>query len=105
MDVTSLAALSESIGVGTGTKTDKTVTKNNTEAFSSLLNSAISMYSEADKLQKNAETAEMNFAMGYSSNTHDLALAQRKASIALQYTVKVTNGFLDAYKDIMNIQL
>ena len=56
-------------------------------------------------LQKNAETAELNFAMGYSNNTHDLAQAQRKASIALQYTVKVTNGFLDAYKDIMNIQL
>ena len=103
MDISAISSLNDSIGISGEKK--RQVTSNNTEAFSSLLNSAISMYSEADQVQKNAETAELNFAMGYSNNTHDLALAQRKASIALQYTVKVTNGFLDAYKDIMNIQL
>lgn len=103
MDITSISALDSSIGLST--PANKKVTSDNTEAFDTLLNSAISMYSEADKLQKNAETAELNFAMGYSSNTHDLALAQKKASIAIQYTVKVTNKVLDAYKEIMNIQL
>lgn len=103
MDITSISALDSSIGLSTSA--NKKVTTDNTEAFDTLLNSAISMYSEADKLQKNAETAELNFAMGYSSNTHDLALAQKKASIAIQYTVKVTNKVLDAYKEIMNIQL
>lgn len=103
MDITSISALDSSIGLST--PANKKVTTDNTEAFDTLLNSAISMYSEADKLQKNAETAELNFAMGYSSNTHDLALAQKKASIAIQYTVKVTNKVLDAYKEIMNIQL
>lgn len=103
MDITSISALGNSIGISSSV--DKTVTTDNTEAFDTLLNSAISMYSEADQLQKNAETAELNFAMGYSSNTHDLALAQKKASIAIQYTVKVTNKVLDAYKEIMNIQL
>lgn len=103
MDITSISALDSSIGLSA--PANKKVTSDNTEAFDTLLNSAISMYSEADKLQKNAETAELNFAMGYSSNTHDLALAQKKASIAIQYTVKVTNKVLDAYKEIMNIQL
>lgn len=103
MDITAITALNESIGVSA--KSDTKVNSDNTEAFSSLLNSAISMYQEADQLQKKAETAEMNFAMGYSDNTHDLALAQQKANIALQYTVKVTNKFLEAYKEIMNMQL
>lgn len=103
MDITSISALDSSIGLST--LANKNITTDNTEAFDTLLNSALSMYSEADKLQKNAETAELNFAMGYSSNTHDLALAQKKASIAIQYTVKVTNKVLDAYKEIMNIQL
>ncbi|MBQ8147645.1 MAG: flagellar hook-basal body complex protein FliE [Lachnospiraceae bacterium] len=103
MDITSITALNESIGIGT--TSEKKVTSDNTEAFSSLLNSAISMYKDADLLQKKAEQAEMNFAMGYSDNTHDLALAQQKANIALQYTVKVTNKFLEAYKEIMNMQL
>lgn len=103
MDLTSITALNESLGISS--VKEKKVTSNNTEAFSSLLNSAISMYTEADQLQKKAETAEMNFAMGYSNNTHDLAAIQQKANIALQYTVKVTNKFLDAYKELMNIQL
>lgn len=103
MDITSISALDSSIGLSA--PANKNITTDNTEAFDTLLNSALSMYSEADKLQKNAETAELNFAMGYSSNTHDLALAQKKASIAIQYTVKVTNKVLDAYKEIMNIQL
>ncbi len=105
MDVTSLASLSDSIGIS-GTSSEKvSVTEDNTEAFQSLLDSAVSLYSEADDLQKAAEEAELNFAMGYSSNTHDLALAQQKANIALQYTVKVTNKVLDAYKELMQMQL
>lgn len=103
MNITSITALNESLGISS--KTDTTLTTDNTEAFSSLLSSAINMYSEADQLQKKAEESEMNFAMGYSDNTHDLALAQQKANIALQYTVKVTNKFLEAYKEIMNMQL
>ena len=103
LDISSITSLNESIGIGDQKVTK--VTSDQTEAFSSLLNSAIGMYKEADQLQKKAEQAEMNFAMGYSDNTHDLALAQQKASIALQYTVRVTNKFLDAYKELMNMQL
>lgn len=103
MDISSITSLNESLGIAD--KPETKITKNNTEAFSSLLSSAISMYKEADQLQKSAEQAEMSFAMGYSDNTHDLASAQHKANIALQYTVKVTNKFLEAYKEIMNMQL
>lgn len=84
---------------------DTKVTKDTGSAFDSLFSSAVNMYSEADSYQKKAEEAEMNFAMGYSDNTHDLALAQQKANISLQYTVKVTNKALEAYKEIMNMQI
>lgn len=103
MSLTSITGLNESIGISD--YEDRKITTNNSDAFSSLLNSAISMYKETDQLQKKAHTAQLNYAMGYSSNTHDLANVQRKAQIALQYTVRVTNKLLDAYKEIMNIQL
>jgi len=74
-------------------------------AFDSLLSSAINMYKEADSLQNAAEESEINFALGYSTSTHDLAIAQQKANIALQYTVKVTNKALEAYKELMNMQI
>lgn len=74
-------------------------------AFDTLLSSAISLYKEADDLQNAAEESEINFALGYATSTHDLAVAQQKANISLQYTVKVTNKALEAYKELMNMQI
>lgn len=82
-----------------------TVTTDNNTAFDSLLNSAVSMYKETDDLQNAAEQSEINFALGYATSTHDLAIAQQKANIALQYTVRVTNKALEAYKELMNMQI
>ncbi|MDE5967402.1 MAG: flagellar hook-basal body complex protein FliE [Lachnospiraceae bacterium] len=92
-------------GISPYSDSDAKVYKDNNTAFNSLLNSAITMYQEADTYQRKAEQAEMNFAMGYSTSTHDLALAQQKANLSLQYTVRVTNSVLDAYKELLNMQL
>ena len=81
------------------------VESNNKTAFDNILHSALSMYQETDQLQKAAETSEINFALGYATSTHDLAIAQQKANIALQFTVRVTNKALEAYKELMNMQL
>lgn len=81
------------------------VKKENSVAFDNLLSSAINMYKEADELQNAAEESEINFALGYASSTHELGAAQYKANIALQYTVKVTNKALEAYKELMNMQV
>lgn len=79
--------------------------RENSTVFDNLLNSAINMYKETDELQNAAEESEINFALGYATSTHDLAAAQQKANIALQYTVKVTNKALEAYKELMNMQI
>ncbi len=73
--------------------------------FDSILSAAVDMYSEADSLQKAAESAEMSFALGYTDSIHDLAVAQQKANISLQYVVKVTNTAVAAYKELMNMQI
>lgn len=74
-------------------------------AFDSILSAAVDMYSEANSLQKAAESAEMSFALGYTDSIHDLAIAQQKANISLQYTVKVTNAVVTAYKELMAMQI
>lgn len=76
-----------------------------TSSFDTIFNAAVDMYKEADSLQKSAESAEMSFALGYTDSIHDLAVAQQKANISLQYTVKVTNAVVSAYKELMNMQL
>ncbi len=75
------------------------------KSFDNLLTSAIDMYKQTDDLQKAAEQAEVNFSLGYANSTHELGVAQQKANIALQYTVNVTNKVIDAYKELMNLQI
>lgn len=75
------------------------------KSFDSVFRSALDLVNETNRLQDNAEQAEINFALGYSNNTHDLTDAQERANTAIQYTVAVRDRFLEAYKEIMNIQI
>lgn len=75
------------------------------KSFDSVLQSAVDMLGETNTLQNYAEEAEIQFALGYSTNTHDLRIAQEKANIALQYTVAVRDKIIEAYKEIMNMQM
>ena len=70
-----------------------------------MLQSAQDMLNETSDLQNAAEEAEMQFMLGYATNTHDLQAAQEKADIALNYTIAVRDRMLEAYKEIMNMQI
>ncbi|MBO7402882.1 MAG: flagellar hook-basal body complex protein FliE [Lachnospiraceae bacterium] len=71
--------------------------------FDRLLESAKVMIKETNYYQNKAEEAELMYAMGLMTNTHDLQVAQQKANLSLQYTVAVRNAVIDAYKEIMQI--
>jgi len=73
--------------------------------FDSVLRSAMDMINEANDLQNQSEEAVMKFALGYATNTHELNAIQEKADIALNYTIAVRDKMLEAYKEIMNMQI
>ncbi len=75
------------------------------KGFGSILQSAMNMINETSDLQNQVEEATMQFALGYATNTHDLNAIQTKATIALNYTVAVRDRMLEAYKEIMNMQI
>lgn len=75
------------------------------KSFDSILQSAVDLLEETNDMQNYAEEAEIQFALGYATNTHDLRVAQEKANIALMYTVAVRDKVLEAYKEIMNMQM
>ena len=60
---------------------------------------------ETNSLQNKAEEEEIQFALGESENTHDLLIAQTKATVALQYTVAVRDKMIDAYKELMQMSV
>ncbi len=73
--------------------------------FSTILDSMMNAVGETNTLQNQAEAAEIQFALGESDNTHDLLIAQTKANTALQYTVAVRDKLIEAYQQIMQIQI
>ncbi|SCX08531.1 flagellar hook-basal body complex protein FliE [Lachnospiraceae bacterium YSD2013] len=73
--------------------------------FQTILNSAIDNINNTNSLLSDAENEEISFAMGKTENAHDLMIALNKASTALQYTVAVRDKFMEAYKEIMNMQI
>jgi len=75
------------------------------DMFSAVFNSAVNSLNTTNRYLSDAENEEIKLALGQTENTHDLAIALQKASTALQYTVAVRDKFLEAYKEIMNMQI
>ena len=103
MDITSLSGITSDY-ISQVAEKNKLVDTSD-KSFSATLNSAMDMLNETNDLQNSTESAEIQFALGYSENTHDLQIALQKANVALQYTVAVRDKMLDAYKEIMNMSI
>lgn len=102
MNITSVGSL-ESLSTYNKDYSSK-VSATRNESFESLFQSALSMINDTNSLTNAAEEEEMKYALGISTNTHDLQIAQSKANTSLQYTVAVRNKVVEAYKEIMNLQ-
>lgn len=74
-------------------------------SFQSVLSAAMDMVNETNDLQNDAQSEKIKFALGQADNPHDMQIAASKALAALQYTVAVKDKMLDAYKEIMNMQI
>ena len=81
------------------------VSDENAGDFSSILDSMMNSIDETNTLQNQAEASAIQFALGESANTHDLLIAQTKANTALQYTVAVRDKLIEAYQQIMQMQI
>ena len=75
------------------------------QGFQSMLNSVMGLLDDTNSQIQNAHKEEVAFALGETDNTHDLMVAEQKANIALQYTVAVRDRVLEAYQQIMQMQV
>lgn len=73
--------------------------------FDAFLNTAIDNIRTTNSYLSDAEDENIKFALGETENTHDLMIALQKASTALQYTVAIRDRLMDAYKEIMQMQI
>ena len=70
--------------------------------FGEVLSEAIS---DVDALQKESETLNAQLAIGEIDNLHDVVIAAEKAELALNLTLEVRNRLVEAYQEIMQMQI
>lgn len=71
-------------------------------SFKDLLDQALQ---SVDALQKNAEQAAGNVATGNATSFHEAIIASEKASLAFLLTTQIQNKIVDAYNEMMRMQL
>lgn len=70
--------------------------------FGKMLGEIIGQVSEA---QNNASVLAERFAQGEPVDEHTLVLAMERANLAFQLTLQVRNKVLEAYQEIMRLQV
>lgn len=71
-------------------------------SFGDFLKNALS---EVNNLQKASDTANIQLAAGDNIDLHTVMIAGEKANLALQLTVQVRNKVVEAYQEIMRMQV
>lgn len=62
------------------------------------------LYSTNDLLIESQKLAD-DFAAGYTDNIAQVMLAAEKADISFQFTMQIRNKIMDAYSEIMRMQI
>ena len=79
---------------------------NNTDAasvpFADYLKDAMN---NTNQLLLDSDQMAADFAAGKTDNIHDVEIAAEKADIALQFTMQIRNKIMDAYSEIMRMQI
>lgn len=76
--------------------------QNNQAGFIDYLKGALG---EVDALQKEAAANAEKLALGDESYLHNTIISYEKATLALQLTIEVRNRMVEAYQDIMRMQM
>lgn len=71
-------------------------------AFSQLLNDAVG---NIDKLQKTADGNIQKLATGQPVDLHDVTISMEQANLSFQLGMQVRNKILDAYQEVMRMQV
>lgn len=83
-------------------QTTKTNNKDDNVDFGTLLSNALDKVNE---LEMQSNEYKKLLATGDIDNLHDVTIAAEKANIALQLTLSIRNKVVEAYQEIMRMQV
>ena len=76
-----------------------------TQAATSFGDILTSLVAQTNGQQENADLAMQQLHAGGEKNLHEAMIAMEKADISLRYTIQVRNKAIDAYQEVMRMQV
>lgn len=102
MSINSISEVKQLIPDNVGLRSVNEETKSPEVSFGEYLNSALMKVTD---LENGAGKLKEDFALGKTDNIPEVLIAGEKANIALQFTMQIRNKILDAYSEIMRMQI
>ena len=84
---------------------DKFKVENEQKKDPSFVNLLEDKLKQVNNLQKNSDELIKDFALGKTDNIHRVMIAGQKAEIAMNLTLSIQNKVINAYKEIMRLQV
>ena len=75
------------------------------EEGASFANTLTASLDKVNDLQKEADKAIEDFAVGKTRNIHETMIAVNKADLAFRLTMQVRNKIVEAYQEVMRTQI
>ena len=104
MNISGLTVLDKVLSVNDNPAIVKT-TPVRSRGFEDIFNAYFNLINETNAYQTQAEKLQLDYAAGRTDDMLALTLAQNKAHAVLTFTVQVTNKLIEAYREIMRIQI
>ncbi|MGR3301054.1 MAG: flagellar hook-basal body complex protein FliE [Candidatus Scalindua sp.] len=88
-----------------GNKIDLKFDKAEKQSGGSFKETVSNFVNEVNDLQVKAGESVENFATGKVENVHEVMIAMSKAEISFKFMMETRNKLVDAYKEIMRMQV
>ena len=98
--INEISHLGNTSGIFSGEKVTQQ-TKSEKTLFKTFQN----IFEETDQNLKKADQAVLDANTGENMNLHEMMIAMEKADISLRFMVQVRNKAVDAYNEIMRMQV
>ncbi len=103
-DITLQSSLKGLQGVG-ATKPAQSNPADGAEGGANFADTLSESLQKVNDLQKQADTAIEDFATGKTGNIHETMIAVGKADLAFRLTMQVRNKIVEAYQEVMRMQV
>lgn len=73
--------------------------------FGNILDAAVRLFDETSTLEREAGRLQFEYATGQTDDMLAVILAEQRAHTAVTFTTQLTSRVLDAYRQIINMQI